>query len=528
MTPNTISKHKGLLFTLAVAGFVSPATSAMADTITLTSNDGASVVTGEFVSFSDNHYTVLTDVGELRVIADGMRCEGTPCAENLANGTSVRVAGSDSIGLGVMPLLMQAYGTRLEAESTVVETDVAGQYIVEYVGQNGFGDKLQSHLVTTNSTAEAFETLLDGSANIGMASRRITRDEARALSGSGAGSMIDPGQEHVLAVDSIVVITHPENPVNTLSVAQLADIYTGQKRNWAELGGPDLPIVVVHREAESGTGAVFNERILGSADATISKAAVRMTDDSSVAAIVNAEPSVIGFVGFAFQRGAQPVTLINACGITMTPDAFSARTEDYLLQRRLYLYNRGDTLTDEVTDFLDFVQSSEVDDVILKAGFVDLGVDRQPMPLNGSRAVNLINGNADAYEGNIRRNMLLEMTDYDRLSTTFRFATASSRLDERARIDLERLTSHLETLPEGSEIRFVGFTDDEGQFDGNLSLSTNRATQVMDEFQSYAGDRIAGIEMNVSGYGEISPSGCNTSTDGRRVNRRVEVWIKKS
>lgn len=528
MTMNTISKPKGLLFALAAAGVALPMSPAFAETVTFTSDDGGTVVTGEFVSFADNYYVVRTALGELRISAEDMSCEGTPCVTETADETRLHVVGSDTIGLGVMPLLMQAYGTNLGAQGTVADTDVAGQYTVEYIGESGFGDRLGTDLVTTNSTTQAFDALLDGSADIGMASRRITPDEARALRGSGAGSMIDPAQEHILAVDSIVVITHPDNPVNTLSVDQLAAIYTGEIRNWADLGGPDLPIVVVHREADSGTGAVFNERILGAADATLSKAAVRMSDETSVAAIVNAEPSVIGFVGFAFQRGAQPVNLINDCGITTTPDAFSARTEEYLLQRRLYLYNRGDTLTDDATEFLDFVKSSQVDGVILKSGFVDLGVDRQSMSLNDSRALKLINADVDAYEGGIVRDMLAEMADHDRLSTTFRFSTASSNLDERARIDLERLASYLETLPEGADVRFVGFTDDVGAFDGNLTLSANRATQVMNEFQSHAGDRVSGVAMGVSGYGEISPAGCNTSADGRRVNRRVEVWIRKS
>ncbi|MEP5759961.1 MAG: phosphate ABC transporter substrate-binding/OmpA family protein [Litoreibacter sp.] len=441
--------------------------------------------------------------------------------------TNVRVAGSDAMGLGFMPLLMEAYAAVRGEESVITDTDVAGQYTVDYIGEDGFGDKVEGHLVTTSSSSGAFDALLDGSAEIGMSSRRITRDEARALRSDGAGSMVDPNQEHIIAVDSIIVITHPENPVNTLSLRDLRDIYTGDIRNWSDLGGPDLPIVVVHRDLDSGTGATFNERILGAADATISKAAVRMTDDTSVAAIVNAEPSVIGFVGLAFQRGAQPVQLVNDCRITMTPDAFSARTEEYLLQRRLYLYNRGDTLNPEGTNFLDFVTSPEVDDVILKSGFVDLGVDRTEMPLGGTRGRALLNSDADPYESGFMRNMVTDMTQYDRLSTTFRFGTASSRLDERAQVDLERLTTYLASQPDAAEIKFVGFTDNAGEFDGNLALSSNRAEQVMNEVRTYAGDRLSDVSFASAGYGEIAPVGCNTSSDGRRVNRRVEVWIKK-
>ncbi|MEO9514865.1 MAG: phosphate ABC transporter substrate-binding/OmpA family protein [Paracoccaceae bacterium] len=519
------------LFGLVLSSALLPAAFATAQEVTLTSSNGETVINGTFLSFEDDTYTIRTGLGDLRVPSKGMTCTGSGCVEvvdSIYPDASFSIAGSDTIGLGLMPLLMQTYGDKLGAESVTTETEVAGQYYVEYIGESGFGDSLDSHFVNATSSSDAFRALLDGSANIGMASRRITPTEARALRADGAGSMIDPNQEHILAVDSLIVITHPDNPVNEMSVDQLADIYTGKIRNWMELGGPDMPIVVVHRAEGSGTGALFNQRILGDADAQLSKAAVRMSDNNSVAAIVNAEPSVIGFVGIAFQRGAQAVTLTNDCGIAMSPDAFSARTEEYLLQRRLYLYNRTDSLTAEATDFLNHVQSSQVDDVILKSGFVDLGIERREMPLDGNRALRLTNKDADTYERGFLDSLLQEMANYDRLSTTFRFATASSRLDERARIDLERLTAHLEAQPEGTEIRFVGFTDNEGSFEGNLNLSADRAARVMQEVQSYAGERLTGVSMGVSGYGQLSEAACNSTDDGRKINRRVEVWIKKS
>ena len=73
---------------------------------------------------------------------------------------------------------------------------------------------------------------------------------------------------------------------------------------------------------------------------------------------------------------------------------------------------------------------------------------------------------------------------------------------------------------------FVGFTDDVGAFDSNRQLSFGRAEQVMAELQNFAGDRLAGIEMASTGFGEIAPTACNTSDNERRINRRVEVWIK--
>ena len=65
-----------------------------------------------------------------------------------------------------------------------------------------------------------------------------------------------------------------------------------------------------------------------------------------------------------------------------------------------------------------------------------------------------------------------------------------------------------------------------GAFDSNRALSVSRAQQVANELQQFAGDRVAGIELLASGFGEVAPSTCNITEGGRSVNRRVEVWIE--
>jgi phosphate transport system substrate-binding protein len=134
----------------------------------------------------------------------------------------------------------------------------------------------------------------------------------------------------------------------------------------------------------------------------------------------------------------------------------------------------------------------------------------------------------DAFEGNVIRTLLAQMIQFDRLSSTFRFRLGSSSLDERARLDMERLTHYLEAMPSGTTIAMVGFTDDIGAFESNQRLSQQRAQSVADELRAYAGSRLAGIQITVNGFGEIAPSACNNSENGRGINRRVEVWIDKN
>lgn len=517
-------KQSTAIGVLALTGaiFVPMLASAQA---TLQSADGTINLTGDIVSFENGIYGIRTSFGDLNVKAEGVTCAGDGCPSIDAVGADVQFAGSDTVGLGLMPLLLSGYAAHLGAEADLHDTGIENEIIADLVSDGGFGDDLGSYKVTSTGSSDAFRALLAQNAEIGMSSRRIRPEEARALRDQGAGNMIDPTQEHILAVDSLVVIANPNNPVNSLTMNQLAKIYSGEITNWAEVGGEDKAIVVGTRPSSSGTLDVFTSVIFEGADTPVAADAVEQLDHDTMADMVAENDAAIGFVGYAFQRGAKPLTLVNDCGIAMQPDAFSARTEEYALQRRLYLYKRGDVASAEASGFLDFALSPDADGVIAKSGFIDLGVDRRVQSLDGDRAHALLDTSVPAFEGGVMREMLGAMGNFDRLSTTMRFDTGSSRLDPRARLDIDRLIDYLETQPADTQVKFVGFTDDVGNFTGNRTLSEERAARVMNEVATAANGRLDNIEMDFGGYGEIAPSACNTTEVGRKINRRVEVWI---
>lgn len=502
-------------------------TAVLAQTVTLRSQDGSVDISGELVDFAENIYVIRTLLGELRLSAERVSCSGDGCPVFEAVVADVNFAGSDTVGLGVMPLMLEGYAGFLDAESTVVSTGQNNEFIASFIGDGGFGDEIGSYRVSSTTSGDAFSGLLDTSAQIGMSSRRIVPTEARALRDAGGGNMVSPQQEHIVAIDSIVVITHPDNPVRRITMEDVAAIYRGRITNWSQLGGPDLEIKVIDRPEGGGTKSVFTDRVLGD-NATISPNALIAVDNNEMARMVNSDVASIGYTGYAFQRGARAMTLVNECGIAMVPDAFSARTEEYSLQRRLYLYNRNDTTSAPVQSFLDYALSSDADQVIIKAGFIDLGVDRRAQPIDSERALRLLDPNVDPYEGGVMREMVETMVNYDRLSTTFRFRTGSSKLDERGLTDMARLADFLEEQPAGTKVMLVGFTDDVGAFDSNRRLAEGRARQVQSELLSFAGSRIDGLELQTAAYGEVAPSACNVSDTGRAINRRVEVWLQTS
>lgn len=523
MKNSGFSIKAGAFCMLSIVGAAVLPTNVMADSVTLKSADGTVNLTGEFLSFEDNSYMVRTPLGDLRIAASRVTCEGDACPVFEVDSADVQMAGSDTVGLGLMPLLLEGYAGNIQAAATLSAGD-GNNLIAELIGDDGFGDDLGSYLVTSTGSSDAFSSLLESNSQIGMSSRRILPTEARALRDSGAGNMVSPSQEHIVAVDSLVVVTNQDNPINSLTMAQLQDVYEGNITNWSQLGGQDLAITPVSLSEDSGTRSVFESRVF-EGDVSLASNVVIADGIDDVSTIVNAEPGALGYVGFAFQRGTKPLTLVNSCGISMTPDAFSARTEEYALQRRLYLYSRADADSEKTSEFLTYATSSAADAVISKSGFIGLGVDRRLQSLDSARARMLLDPNADAYEATYMREMLAKMVDYDRLSTTFRFRTGSSSLDERGRIDMERLAAYLVDHP-GSEVFFVGFTDDVGAFDNNRLLSEDRARQALGEFETFIGGNNGTYSLASTGFGEIAPSGCNVAEEGRRINRRVEVWVK--
>ncbi len=526
MSSSDVSRKLSLKSALALSCAMLLPTASLAGEVTLRSADGTVNIVGEFVDFDDNSYVVKTALGDLRVSASRVSCIGESCPTFGTVEADVTIVGSDTIGVGVMPLLLSGYAASKGAQATITSTGDGNGAVAEIVGDQGFGDVLGEYLVSSTSSNDAFEALLEQTASVGMATRRILPQEARALRSDGAGNMIDPSQEHILALDTLVVIVNPNNSVSELTMDQLRDIYSGRITNWSEVGGANAPITLVSRAEDSDTRDVFKNVVFGDDVPRDPGSVVIARDSNEMALVVNSDVNAIGYSGFAFQRGAQPVTLINECGLSMTPDSFSARTEEYALQRFLYLYNRSDTSDEAVTDFIEYALSEPAEEVVSKAGFISLGVDRRAQPLDGDRARQLLDPNVDPFEGLLMREMLSQMVDYDRLSTTFRFQTGSQNLGQRGMLNLARLADYLEKQPAGTNVLFVGFTDDVGAFENNQQLSVSRAERVRANLEEFAGNRLSNITMGVAGFGEVAPAACNVSDSGRQINRRVEVWIQ--
>ncbi len=198
------------------------------------------------------------------------------------------------------------------------------------------------------------EAVTNGSADIGNSSRNLT-DEEKA---NGIA-------ENIVAIDGIAVVVDPANTVADLTKQQLTDIYSGTVTNWSEVGGSDSPIVVVGREAGSGTRSAFEE-ILGLEDACAYSSELDST--GAVMARVASTPGAIGYVSLDVLDDT--VKALNLEGTE--PTAENIKAGSYFLSRPFVMATNGEISEQNelVQALFDFVYSDEGDAVIETVGLI--------------------------------------------------------------------------------------------------------------------------------------------------------------
>ena len=209
--------------------------------------------------------------------------------------------------------------------------------------------------VTYNPTGSGtgIQAVQEGRCDIGLSSRAL-KDEEKA---SGL-------QETVLAYDGIAMIVNPANPVEDLTLEQIADIYTGKITNWSELGGSDSEIVLIGREAGSGTRSGFEE-IVEVKDLCQYRQELSSTGD--VIATVAQNPGAIGYASLASVKDT--VKAVKVGGVT--PSEETVKDGTYAIQRPFVLVTKeGVTLSETAQAFFDYTVSKDANAVIVAAGVV--------------------------------------------------------------------------------------------------------------------------------------------------------------
>ena len=205
----------------------------------------------------------------------------------------------------------------------------------------------------TGSSA-GIESLADGSVDIGDASRALSDDE------KGQGIV-----ENIVAIDGIAVITDTDNTITDIKSEDLAKVYTGEITNWKDLGGKDEQIVVIGREAGSGTRDAFEE-LMDVKDSC--KYAQELDSTGAVLAKVATTPGAVGYVSLDVLDDTVNGLKINS--VEPTEENILAGT--YVLQRPFVMATKGEISeqSEQVQAYFDFINSEDGQNVIKSVGLI--------------------------------------------------------------------------------------------------------------------------------------------------------------
>ncbi len=193
----------------------------------------------------------------------------------------------------------------------------------------------------------------EGRCDIGLSSRALKDEEkAKGL------------KETTLALDGIAMIVNPSNEISNLTVEQIASIYTGEITNWKDVGGKDAEIVVIGREAGSGTRDGF-ESITKTAEKC--KYRQELTSTGDVITTVAQNPDAIGYASLASVKDT--VKAVDVDGVTPTEE--TVKNGSYKIQRPFVLVTKNDVaLSDAAQAFFDYVTSEKANEIIASAGAI--------------------------------------------------------------------------------------------------------------------------------------------------------------
>ena len=225
--------------------------------------------------------------------------------------------------------------------------------VMGYLSESYMSDN-ENVTVTYNPTGSGagIQAVAEGRCDIGLASRNLKDEEKANLN------------ETVVAIDGIAVIVNTETTVSDLTIEQIAGIYKGEITNWKELGGADAPIVLIGREAASGTRDGF-ESITGTED--LCKYSQELTSTGDVVQTVSSNPNAIGYASLA--SVGDTVKAVKVEGVTPTTDTI--QNGEYKIQRNfVFVTKKDDKLNESAQNFFDFAANGQADDLIVKAGAV--------------------------------------------------------------------------------------------------------------------------------------------------------------
>ncbi|PQZ91296.1 MULTISPECIES: substrate-binding domain-containing protein [Pseudomonas] len=416
-------------------------------------------------------------------------------------GPALRIQGSNTIGAALGPALVK--GMMEQQGLQAVHSEPAhGTNEQRVVGKTRQG-KTVTIEVAAHGSSTGFHALKTSTADLAASSRPIKDSELVDL--EPLGDLKSPEAEHVIAIDGLAIILNPQNPLNTLDTAQLAQIFNGDIATWEALGGAGGAIHLYARDDQSGTYDTFKELVLNRHGKPLAAGAKRFESSEQLSDAVSKDPQGIGFIGLPYVRQAKAVAIVDGDSQPMLPMNSLIATEDYPLSRRLFFYLPPSSRNPWAKALVDFSQSGKGQAMVAASGFIAQHVQAMTVEPRPSMP--------EDYQA-IARNA-------QRLTVNFRFEEGSASLDNKARQDLQRVVAYLKSHDKlDKQVTLVGFGDAKNDPQRAALLSKLRGMAVRRELVK------SGVVLrDIRGFGAQMPVAANTADEGRIKNRRVEVWV---
>lgn len=275
-----------------------------------------------------------------------------------------------SLALMLSLLFLAAGGSVSLADKATVQ--LKGSDTIVHLASSLAENFMKSHpeielSVTGGGSGTGIAALLNGTTDIANASRPMTASEKNNAKGRGFEAY-----ENVIGRDGLSVIVNPSNPIKSLTMEQVKQIYTGEVNNWKVFGGPDAKIGVISRDSSSGTFVFFQEHVLRKMDYSVK--ARRLPSTSAIVQAVSEDVNAIGYVGLGYLAEAQgkvrALTIRkDAKSEPVMPSNETVKDGTYPISRPLFMYTHNQP-EGNVKVFMDFVMSPEGQKIVEDMGFV--------------------------------------------------------------------------------------------------------------------------------------------------------------
>ncbi|MCD6138424.1 MAG: phosphate ABC transporter substrate-binding protein [Deltaproteobacteria bacterium] len=214
--------------------------------------------------------------------------------------------------------------------------------------------------VSGGGSGNGIKAIIDGTTDIADASRFMKDKEIQLAMKKGVLPV-----PHRVALDCVVPVVHPSNPLKKVTMDQLKDIYTGKIRRWKELGGPNKPIVVISRDTSSGTYEVWHKKVLKKEKVT-PKALLQASNGAVVQAVAN-NKYAIGYIGIGYLSKSVKALKVN----NVEASATTALNGTYPISRPLFMFTNGWPKGD-IISFINFLLSPTGQKIVQEEGYVPL------------------------------------------------------------------------------------------------------------------------------------------------------------